>query len=63
MTPLTDTTPPASPSTGQGRISEQDAIALYADCDLHELGRRAHGITQRLHPEDYRTYVVDRNIN
>ncbi|MCH8853123.1 MAG: dehypoxanthine futalosine cyclase, partial [Planctomycetes bacterium] len=63
MTPLTDTTQPASTSTGQERISDQDALALYADCSLHELGRRAHSVTQRLHPEDYRTYVVDRNIN
>ncbi|MCH8969872.1 MAG: dehypoxanthine futalosine cyclase [Planctomycetes bacterium] len=63
MTPLTETTQPASASTSEGRISAQDALALYADCGLHELGRRAHRATQRLHPEDYRTYVVDRNIN
>ncbi len=45
------------------RISETEALALYTDCSIHELGRRAHTITQRLHPENYRTYVVDRNIN
>jgi len=27
------------------------------------LGRWAFGVSQRLHPEDYRTYVIDRNIN
>ncbi len=63
MTPLTETTRPASTSIGQGRLSDAEALALYADCDLHELGRRAQAITQRLHPEDFRTYVVDRNIN
>jgi len=45
------------------RITEEEAFALYRDCSIHELGRRAHGITMRLHPEPYRTYVVDRNIN
>ena len=45
------------------RISSDDAIAMYHDCTLHELGRRAHQATLRLHPEPYRTYVVDRNIN
>lgn len=38
-------------------------MALYHDCSIHELGRRAHEVTMRLHPEPYRTYVVDRNIN
>ena len=45
------------------RINEQEALRLYTDCSLHELGRRAHAVTMRLHPEPYRTYVVDRNIN
>lgn len=36
---------------------------MYHDCSIHELGRRAHAITMQLHPEPYRTYVVDRNIN
>ncbi|HOJ53090.1 MAG TPA: cyclic dehypoxanthinyl futalosine synthase [Phycisphaerae bacterium] len=45
------------------RLTVADALALYNDCSIHELGRRAFAVTQRLHPEDYRTYVVDRNIN
>jgi len=45
------------------RITDQDAFALYTDCSIHELGRLAHAVTLRLHPEPYRTYVVDRNIN
>lgn len=45
------------------RISDQEAFALYTDCSIHELGRRAHAVTLRLHPEPFRTYVVDRNIN
>ena len=36
---------------------------IYRGCSIHELGRMAHAVTMRLHPEPYRTYVVDRNIN
>lgn len=50
----------ARPTT---RLTDADARALYDDCTIHELGRRAHEVTMRLHPESYRTYVVDRNIN
>lgn len=45
------------------RITDGEALDLYHDCSIHELGRRAHEVTMRLHPEPYRTYVVDRNIN
>ncbi len=45
------------------RINEKEAFELYTACTIHELGRRAHQLTMRLHPEPYRTYVVDRNIN
>jgi len=48
---------------GVHRISEADALAMWAECSIHELGRRAHEVTQRLHPERYRTYAVNRNIN
>lgn len=45
------------------RLSPAEALDLYRDCSLHELGHRAFEATQQLHPEPYRTYVVDRNIN
>lgn len=45
------------------RLGDDDALALYMDCSLHELGRRAFARLEELHPEPYRTYVVDRNIN
>ena len=31
--------------------------------DLAALGRAANQVTQRLHPESFRTYNIDRNIN
>ena len=61
MTPMILDAPAAPPRTP--RIDEREALALYRECSIHELGRRAHAVTLRLHPEPYRTYVVDRNIN
>lgn len=48
---------------GIRRISEADALSLYEGYALPELGRMAHEACMTLHPEDCRTYVVDRNIN
>jgi len=59
MTPTATSSPPAAAS----RLAPAEALDLYHDCSIHELGRRAHAVTTRLHPEPYRTYVVDRNIN
>ena len=59
MKAATTTCKPVAPS----RISDADALALYRECSIHELGRRAHQVTTALHPETHRTYVVDRNIN
>jgi len=56
-------TRPELPHATVPRITPQEALELYQDCPIHELGRRALAVTQRLHPEPYRTYVVDRNIN
>ncbi|WP_428940364.1 radical SAM protein [Fontivita pretiosa] len=48
---------------GRQRLSEAQAMELYHNASLHDLGQWAHAVTVRLHPEDYRTYVIDRNIN
>ncbi|HVP13593.1 MAG TPA: radical SAM protein [Phycisphaerae bacterium] len=50
-------------STSGGRLSRRDLRDLYLSKSIHALGRMALETCQRLHPEDYRTYVVDRNIN
>ncbi len=47
----------------RARLTDAEALALYRDASIHELGRRAYARTLELHPEPYRTYVVDRNIN
>lgn len=45
------------------RLSMEDGIELFDIMDLNALGKAAHAVTQRLHPEPYRTYNIDRNIN
>lgn len=54
---------PIATTTSSARLSKDEALAVYRDLSLPELGRVAHEVTLRLHPESYRTYVVDRNIN
>src|SRR6058998_2062164 len=49
--------------SGAARLTDAQALELYRDASLHDLGQWAHAVTQRLHPADYRTYVIDRNIN
>ena len=48
---------------GSVRLTEAQAYELYKHAPLQDLGDWAHAVTLRRHPEDYRTYVVDRNIN
>ena len=45
------------------RLGDAEALDLYRGAPIHELGRLAHERTMALHPEPFRTYVVDRNIN
>jgi cyclic dehypoxanthinyl futalosine synthase len=45
------------------RLTDADALELYCEASIHELGRMAFARCAELHPEPYRTYVVDRNIN
>src|SRR5688572_13934613 len=48
---------------GKRRLSEEEALELYHHASLHDLGQWAHARALVMHPEDYRTYVIDRNIN
>jgi cyclic dehypoxanthinyl futalosine synthase len=45
------------------RISAAEGLRLLESHDLAALGRAADAVTRRLHPEPFRTYNVDRNIN
>ena len=45
------------------RLQPPEAVALLESNDLATIGRAAHAVTRRLHPEPYRTYNIDRNVN
>src|SRR5215468_1578481 len=45
------------------RLTPDEGLRLLESHDLAALGRAADGVTRRLHPESYRTYNIDRNIN
>ncbi|HEY2759717.1 MAG TPA: cyclic dehypoxanthinyl futalosine synthase [Pirellulales bacterium] len=45
------------------RLSEAEGLRLLESQDLAAIGRAADVMTRRLHPEPYRTYNIDRNIN
>ncbi len=45
------------------RISVDEALQLWRDRDVLELGALAHARRMRMHPDPVVTYIVDRNIN
>ncbi len=45
------------------RLTPAEGLALLESRDLVAIGRAADAVTRRLHPENVRTYNIDRNIN
>jgi cyclic dehypoxanthinyl futalosine synthase len=45
------------------RLTSEDGVALLQSHDLIAIGKAADAVTKRLHPEPYRTYNIDRNVN
>src|SRR5436190_4173726 len=45
------------------RLTPEEGLALFECRDLAALGRAADAVCRRLHPEPYRTYNIDRNVN
>ncbi|MEY4566572.1 MAG: hypothetical protein RLY14_1542, partial [Planctomycetota bacterium] len=45
------------------RLTIEEGRELIQSRDLTALGRAADEVTRRLHPENFRTYNIDRNIN
>ena len=45
------------------RLTPDEGLRLIESHDLLALGRAADAVTRRLHPEPFRTYNIDRNIN
>ena len=50
-------------AAGGGRLTPAEGLALLECNNLPALGEAADAVTRRLHPEPYRTYNIDRNIN
>lgn len=48
---------------GETRLSCEDALYLYENASIHELGRWADAVCRRIHGDEVRTYVIDRNVN
>ncbi len=48
---------------GRARLTDDQFLELYENTPLAQLGQYAAAMTERLCPTDYRTYVIDRNIN
>jgi cyclic dehypoxanthinyl futalosine synthase len=45
------------------RLDRAEALQLLESSDLAAIGAAANEVTMRMHPENYRTYNIDRNIN
>ncbi len=45
------------------RLTPAQGLALLESADLTAIGQAADAVARRLHPENYRTYNIDRNIN
>ena len=45
------------------RLSPAEGLRILESHDLVAIGEAANAVTKRLHPEPYRTYNIDRNIN
>jgi len=45
------------------RLAPQEGLTLLESHDLVAIGQAANAVAKRLHPEPYRTYNIDRNIN
>lgn len=48
---------------GRARLTREQAMCLYHEASLHDLGRWANAVCERIHGPSVRTFVKDRNIN
>jgi cyclic dehypoxanthinyl futalosine synthase len=46
-----------------GRLSRDEALALYQHAPTYALGRMADAVRARKHPEGIVSYIIDRNVN
>ncbi|MGQ0635526.1 MAG: cyclic dehypoxanthinyl futalosine synthase [Planctomycetaceae bacterium] len=58
-----DISPLREKAVAGARLTFEEGLRLIESHDLVALGQAADAVTRRLHPEPYRTYNIDRNIN
>jgi cyclic dehypoxanthinyl futalosine synthase len=52
-----------SDAAAGSRLSPEEAMRVYAEAPVLELGAAADARRRMLHPEDVVTYIIDRNVN
>ena len=60
---MTDITPILEKAVAGERITPEQGAVLMKSQDLVAIGKAANAVTLRMHPDSYRTYNIDRNIN
>jgi len=50
-------------AAGGGRVTHDEAVALFESADLLDLGAAADAIRRRRHGDEVISYIIDRNIN
>src|SRR5579871_780644 len=63
MQTLTQTSDILKKALDGERLTLEEGIHLFEQCDLEELRTAADTIRQRRHPDGIVTFLVDRNIN
>lgn len=58
-----DITPLLDKVVAGERLTPEEGLRILESHDLVAIGQAADTVTRRLHPEPYRTYNIDRNIN
>jgi cyclic dehypoxanthinyl futalosine synthase len=61
--PAGDITPILVKAVAGQRLTREEGVTLLRSNDLNAIGKAALAVSERLHPETYRTYNIDRNIN
>jgi cyclic dehypoxanthinyl futalosine synthase len=68
-TPVSDIARPRTVDTlladaaAGGRLSPEEAMRVYTEAPVLELGAAADARRRMLHPDDVVTYIIDRNVN
>lgn len=63
LTLSSEITPVLEKAVAGERLTPADGLKLLESHDLTAIGQAADAVSRRMHPEKYRTFNIDRNIN